>query len=244
MIKRILLSFFAVLALLTAALAPAQVVVDPAKAGFSQRDIGDYAYAALPAASAYTGKTAYATNLGANGSVLQSNGTRWRAVNGTAVLKALAAPVSGVVNSETIVLQTLIPAGAWQTNDTIRIWISGTKSGSTDAYLMSARIGTAGTTADTVITGLSAFSLMTATGLTGGAVFDIKLLSATSVQRTGGTTSGQGTYTAGSSSGAIAAATTISDASANALYVSVSIYSGGASNTVAALTGQIQLITP
>lgn len=199
--------------------------------------------ASYPAAS-YSGYEAYCSDLGANGTRMVSNGTRWRPVNGETTLKTVAAAQTGITSAETIVLQSLIPAGAWQVNDTIRIWLAATKSGTTDSGLLSVRVGTAGTTADTAITTLSAYTLMAAAGVAGGSISDIKLVSATTAQRLGTSSGATGTYQTASGSGAAAAATTISDASTNALYVSVTLKSSAANDTVGVQSGQIKLITP
>ena len=182
------------------------------------------------------------TDVGSSGTLMRYANGRWRPLAGQAMLASLGASVSGVTNSETIVLQTLIPAGAWQTNDTIRLFFTGGKSGTTDTYLITVRVGTAGTTADTAITGLSGFTGMIAANFSAGWIFDIKLNSATSAQRLGSSGAQSGSFT--SSAAAVASATTITDASANALYVSLSIYSGGATNTVSINNGSILLITP
>lgn len=202
-------------------------------------------FSGLPAAASYSGSFALVTNLGAAPGVwLVSDGTRWKTFSGEATLKALGNPIAGIANTETIILQTLIPAAAWQTNDTIRVWLTTTKSGTTDIGNLTVRVGTAGTTADTAITGLSAFALMGATAVSGGGIFDIKLLSATSAQKLGSNSGNTHTYQNSSGTAAVAAATTITDASANALWVSVGLASAGATNTVSVLSSQIQLVTP
>lgn len=192
-------------------------------------------------ASAGNGQIYLFTDIGASGTLMRYAGSRWRPLAGQAQLASLGAAVTGIANSETIVLQTLIPAGAWQTNDTIRIWFSGTKSGTTDNQLIGVRIGTAGTTADAAVTGLSAYIFANAAGVIGAGIYDVKLVSATSALRIGASAAASSGYYTNLSN--IAAATPISDAAANALYVSVSTYSSGATNTVSAVSGQIQLIT-
>lgn len=201
---------------------------------------------ARPAATAVpAGTTYFASDLGENGTLLMSNGTRWRTVNGApAALKTLGAASANVNNVETIVLQTLLPAGAWQVNDTLRIWLTGTKSGSTDTGNLSVRIGTLGTTADAPIGGLSGLQFMAASGLAGAGIFDIKLNSNTLAQKLGVNANASHAYQALTSTSAVAAAVAISDAAANALYVSLSLTSGGATNTMQLTSGQIQLITP
>jgi len=210
--------------------------------------LGDQTWATLsssfPAAS-YSGYMVRVTDVGANGCYMVSNGTRWQQLQGQAILKGLGAAVSGIANSETIVLQTLLPANVWQVNDTIRVWLNVTKSGTTtDSLACRIRAGTAGTTADTAIYSSSGANLLATSNQSGGFIFDFKLASATSSQRVGDAATNQaGSYTAAVSTAA-AAAVTITDASANALYISVSIFSSGVAETVAIQSGQIQHITP
>lgn len=193
--------------------------------------------------SAGNGQMYLFTDLGASGTIMRYSGSRWRPLAGQAQLASLGAAVTGITNSETIVLQTLIPAAAWQTNDTIRVWLHGSKSGTTDTYSIWVRVGTAGTTADTAITGLSGYQFMPAAGVTGGGIYDVKLASATSAQKIGGSLTAVMSYYT-NQLGALSAATVISDASTNPVYVSLSVASSGATNTVAVQSAQIQLITP
>lgn len=210
----------------------------------SAGQVPTYAYASLPAASSVPpGFMVFVSDLGANGTLLMSNGTRWRPEGGTATLAALGAVVASVANTETIVLQTKLPVGAWQANDTIRIWVDATKNGATDTGLLSVHVGTAGTTGDTQITGLSAAAILSAAALSGGWNYDVKLLSTTSAQRVGVNGATLPTYS-GASTSAAYAATTITDAGANALFVSVGLASGGTTNTLGVQACHIQLITP
>jgi hypothetical protein len=203
--------------------------------------LGPFAWASLPDATLYAGYRARVTDGGPTGGIyVVSDGVRWKPVNGTANLKTLGAAVSGIANTEQIVLQALLPINFWQTNDNLRLWLATTKSGATDSMNLNVRVGTAGTTADTAVMTVSA---MGATNLSSGLQFDFRLVSATSLQRVGQIASSTGSYV-GASNTAAPAAVTISDASANALYVSVGIASSGATNTVAAQSGQIQIITP
>lgn len=202
------------------------------------------AYAALPAASSVpSGVRFTATDLGTNGTDVVSNGTRWRVSTGTASLVQLGATTGAITNTEAIVCQTKLPVNAWLTNDVIRVWITATKNGATDIGNLSVHVGTAGTTADTAITGLSAFAMLAASGVAGGGIFDIKLVGSTSAQKIGANVVNTHAYTA-SGSTAVAAATTITDASANSLWVSVGLASAGATNTLTGTSCQIQLLTP
>ena len=201
--------------------------------------IGSMLWANRPTPSAaLAGVVAFFTDLGANGSFMQATSTRWRALNGRAVLKDLGDPVASIANSNTIVLQALIPIGAWQTND--EIWVDGlslTKSGTTDSLSASWYVGTAGTTSDTAI--FSGNGLIAAANRTLWSSLAMKLVSATSAQKFG-----QGGSVYGTQGGAESAAVTITSAAANALYVSFAIQSSGASNTVGIQGGQIVLRTP
>jgi hypothetical protein len=205
---------------------------------------GSGTWANRPSPIPANGTFYFATDVGENGTLLQSNGTRWRALNGRTTLKTLAAPVSGIAAAEQIVLQTLLPIGAWQNRDSLIIQLDTTKSGVTDTGLLTIRVGTLGTTGDTAITGFSSFQFMTAGGVAGGGTYEICLNSATSAQKMGANTNGQSSHSSPAGSATGATATTITDASANALHVSVGLLSGGATNTVAALAGSISLITP
>lgn len=199
-------------------------------------------WSALPAAASNVGAIFRVSDIGANGAQFISNGARWRAVNGAATLAALGASITGISTTEQIVFQSFIPAGAWQANDIIRInKLALGKSGITNTGQLTIRIGTAGTVADTAITGLSNLAALAAGDQSGGFEFDIKLVSATSAQKVGGNA---GTSFGGGSSTTVAAATTISSAAANALWVSVCLSSSGATDTVSVDSGQIQLVTP
>lgn len=202
-------------------------------------------FASLPAAASNAGQIARVTNIGPSGfgSLWVSNGTIWSPLGGTLMLKTLGAPVTGIANSETIVLQTIIPAGAWQVNNTIRVWFGMTKSGTTDAGGALVRIGISGTTADQSISGFSSSSFMASANQSSGYICDIKLLSSTTAQKQGAASSSAGSYGAASSI-AINAANTIPNSSANDLYVSLSMQSSGTANTVGITAGQLQLISP
>jgi hypothetical protein len=205
---------------------------------------GSGTFAAKPAANTVPAGTIYrASDLGENGAYIESNGTRWRLVQGEAALKTLGAATAAINNVETIVLQTLLPAGTWQQYDTIRVRLAMTKSGTTDTGQVTVRVGSAGTTADTAILGLSGFVVLTAAGRSTGVEFDVKLLTATSAQKMGNNVAGSSSY-GGTGATAAANATTITDASANALYVSVGIASSSTNDTVAMQSGVIQLATP
>lgn len=190
-------------------------------------------WANIPAAGT-AGKMVFVSNAGTKGSMWLDDGTRWKPTNGYAVLASLDSVSSNVANSETIVFQYQIPAGLWQTGDIIRINYSQEKSGTTDTAALVIRCGTAGTTSDTQLSGSSA-NIAAANRFNSGYV-EYRLNSATSAQQTA-TLGG-----VGSASSALPAIA-ISSASANALYISVSIYSSGATDTVALRSAMLQIFS-
>lgn len=179
------------------------------------------------------------TDVGEYGALFQYSGGRWRALNGFAALKQLASASSNIGATQTVVLQTLAPAGLINTGDSIRVFTAVSKSGTTDAMAFAVRVGTAGTTGDTAV--LSFASGLSAASRTGGFFSEIKLTASTTMQAMG--SSGLINTYGGSTATAQAVGTTIVDASANALYISVSI-AGGATDSVVLTHGRIELITP
>jgi len=185
-------------------------------------------------ASYPTGLPVFISNAGTTGSLWIYTGTRWKPLNGQALLASLDAVSSNIGSSATIVHQYLIPAGMLQTGDRIRARISGSKSGTTDAMTLRFYMGTAGTTSDTqVMSG----TVLAAGNRNFGTDIDFRLSSATTLQQLSGITAPFGYSTSGST--AYPAAVSITSAAANALYFSVGIFSGGATNTVAIEDSQI-----
>ena len=202
--------------------------------------------AAAPAANAVTsGTTYFATNVGPHGTLLQSNGTRWRGLNGAPICMKLADPVTGITNTPVIALQALFPIGLLQAGDMVLFDMTTSKSGTTDSCGLTCRWGTAGTTADGIITGWSSQTYMGASNVSGGGQQAIRIVSTTSIAKVGNNTASAASYTTPAGTGAAAAATTaLPDSAANALYLSVVLFSTGASNTVDMTSGRVTLATP
>lgn len=115
-----------------------------------------YTWATIPAAASYTGVVIRLTDVGQGGSYWYSDGTRWRAVGGSYVIKGLTAPVtSDGTTTEAVIAQVAIPAGLYRTGDYLRVFSSFTKSGTADTHTSRWRFGTAGTTSDTVVNSVS-----------------------------------------------------------------------------------------
>lgn len=155
--------------------------------------------------------------------------------SGRTLVKSLNATTATVANTETVVLQYLIPAGSWLTGTAYELdKLVALKSGTTDTGTIKIRIGTAGTTADTSI--MSVAALSTATRQWRGDA-SIRLESATTVLPSGGTSGG---FLQGNAAGALAAIT-ISNVS-NALYLSVTLASSSTNDTVALAMGSIWMV--
>lgn len=193
-----------------------------------------YSWASKPA-SYSVGQPVFISDAGAKGSHWYYDGALWKPLGGECLLASLDATVAGIANSETIGFQYQMPAGLWQVGHQLHVIASCTKSGSTDTGTLRGRIGTAGTTADTQV--FSA-QVMNAAQRQFAGVADLRLESATSVLELPVTT----TLGYGAVNGVIGGATTISSASANSLFVDVSMVSGGTTDTVSLLAVQLFLI--
>lgn len=196
--------------------------------------IGNTTWASIPAAGT-AGKMVFVSNAGTKGSMWLDDGTRWKPLNGIATLATLDTTSANIGNTQTVVFQYLIPAGMWQVGDRIRIYSTFVKSGTTDTGTWYLTVGTAGTIFDTTI--ISSTQL-TAGNRQIGNIWEFRLESATSLQPIASSAGGYGTPT----STAQPAPSTISSATANALYVSVSI-KGGTTDTVKLVDGQIELVS-
>ena len=140
------------------------------------------------------------------------------------ILKSINTRVNVAAGAaETIVAQYQFPAGFLKQYDRIRIYATFSKSGTTDTGVITFRVGTAGTAADTsVFTG----NALNAASRVLGAIHDFKLASATTLQHcgTGGVGPMNGSYI-GVNGTAYPAAVTISDIS-NSLYLTVTVTPG------------------
>lgn len=189
-----------------------------------------YTWATLPSAADYPYAGAVVTNGTERPLLVTSDGTRWRPV-GHQLLKRLGAAVTGLTNVEAISLQYLFPAGMLGQYDGISLEVAFSKSGATDALVLTARWGQLGTTGDSAITGFSAFLQGSTTMRAGGAVHELKLPTTTSVQKMGANLTNT-SYFSATATGVIAAATVIADVTANPSYLSVALLSNGATDTV------------
>lgn len=197
----------------------------------NMRRAQSYTWATLPAIG-LAGRMAWCTNFGTKGALLTDDGTRWKPV-GTVTLASLDATIGPINNTETIGLQYQFPSPAmWALKDHLRLFLTMTKSGATDAGVLGIRVGTTGAisggTPDTVI--LSS-NLMSAANLATGVHQDYRLEDATHVQQLAGNSAAVSGYSVASNT-IFAASVVISSAVANSLYFTVTIKSSSTNNTV------------
>lgn len=203
---------------------------------------GSSVWAAIPAANTVPqGSLWFATDIGSAGQFFKSDGsTRWHPVGGAINAYTLPAPSSSLCTSETILGQYLIPANLLQVGDTLRIWVSLGKSGTTNTLDTRIRIGTLGTVSDTIITGTSGVNLLAA-NRSRGDIYDLSLVSATSIKKVG-SSAVAGSYS-GVNTTAPPAATAIASAAANALYVSYTGLSNGSTDTMSLEDFKVQIVS-
>lgn len=186
-------------------------------------------------ASYPVGQSIFISNAGTKGSHWFFDGTRWKPMGGRTVLATLDTAPAAIGSTETIVLQYLVPAGLWQAGDIIRAQAFVERSGTTDVTSAFLRCGTDGTTSDTAL--LNGASWLSSTSKTILGLVDFRLESATSAQQL------SVNFGYGSSSLGAASPVTITSASANALYVSFSVKSAAATDTVTVRSAAIELLS-
>lgn len=204
--------------------------------------IDSVAFASLPAAASSTRRLYHVSNIGgASGIFMSSNGTRWRAFNGWALVGSIDAESTPTTNTTPgIKLQITFPAGSLLPGDRVRLLWTQRKSGTTDTAATNIYVGTAGTTADAVI---YSQTTLAAAQQQGGFQMDIRLHTDTTMGPMP-TTSGSGTGSSYPAVNNAAAAATVAvpSAAANALIVSVAILTSGASNSTTIWDAQAYLI--
>lgn len=193
--------------------------------------LASYTWATIPAAGT-AGRMIFISDAGTKGSTWFDDGAHWKPLNNQALLGSLDTPSAGVNASETIAFQYKSPAAFWQLTNRLRLIGTLSKSGTTNSGVLNIRIGTAGTTGDSIVLNSTVLS---AGNRQVSFIYDIRIESATTVQLMNNV-SGYGTAT----STALASATTISNIS-NALWFNVTI-TGGATDTVSLTDAQLWLI--
>lgn len=183
-----------------------------------------YTWATKPLASSFDGLVIRITDVGSGqlgnggGTLWFSNGTKWKAVNGSAVLDSIDTPNASSGNA----LQNLNPnhnaiyGGVLGLYDCFDVELTATKSGTTATATITLRYGPLGTIADPVI---STISDLASTSQGGGYKFSFKRISATQIQRLGGA-AGSNPF-GGASLGLPPAAVTVSNMDTVTHYLSI-----------------------
>ena len=197
-----------------------------------------YTWATKPLASAYTG-FAFINDV-AGGSLWYSNGTRWKPANNHLILYDLAAPVAQTCGTEQIFASCTFPVNMLAIGDKFRIYLTMSKSAAVETATHSFNFGTAGTIADTLLTGGST-TIPGAANLMVGNILEFKVTANNAIQRMGtGLTNGFD----GAGTGAITAATTTSNVTTNQMILTFSTLSSAGAETYTMHDFSVELITP
>lgn len=204
-----------------------------------------YTWATLPAASTLSGVMVFVSDVG-GGTYWRSNGTRWRPLNNMACLGALGARVSQTGSAEYLYYNVKVPAGAWKDNDRLRFRFTMTKSSTAETATMRVRVGQLGTVSDAAMylggasaTATTSASLAT-TNNTYGGFFDVKRVSATSLQKLG-----SGSFTQpynGATNAVFASAFTVADMDTNDTYFNLTVSKDAGVEAVALEDMAVELV--
>lgn len=203
--------------------------------------IGSYTFATLPSAASNSGAIARVTDIGpaTAGSLWISNSTIWKPVNGMvpAVTNCARTSAAGGAAETVTNLKFQFPAAFFNAGDRLRFYAWFTKAGGSTIGSVTIRIGTNGTTADTIV--YPNWNLMNAGARSAALFLDISIVSTTSTQAEGAVPAGTnpGGYINASTSVA-PAAVTISNVS-NSLWAEVTI-TPGATDAFALENGRME----
>lgn len=202
--------------------------------------LGTTTFANLPTAGT-AGRPMFVSDIGPHGSVWVDGGDIWRPESNQLLLAIKDTSQSGITNSESTVLATAaLPASFFRVTDTIRVFYSAVRSGTTDTSSLRTRLGTAGTSADT---SLGTHTVIASTNLVSSSFIDYRLESDngsnSTWQQIGRTDFGYGGVTTNGAASTVTTAPAISTAS---LKLSAGFVSAGATNTITAQKVEILLI--
>lgn len=154
------------------------------------------------------------------GSLFYSNGTRWKPVNGGAILDAVDTANTSVANTTEQQLNpnhAAIPAGVIGDFDRLRLKITLSKSSNADTSTIRLRYGPLGTVADPIIITITSLA---AANQSYGAQIDFKRVSATSLQKLGNADPSTGFN--GAVSSTVTAPVAVSSMDTNIMYLTIS----------------------
>ena len=204
--------------------------------GFSFTPIQNTSFAALPPAAENSG-VIYRVTDAAN-SLWESNGTRWRPVNGKAVIKTLPTEFSMSGTTAVKAFECILPAGSVKDGDTLQLRYTLGKSGTAETCQITVRLGAAGTTADTT---LASFGPLATTNISAGILADYKRLSATSVRKQGN--GANNSAFAGQSTAAVNAPVTVASLDAAPAYLTIWMNNTAAVETSTMYDCILELVT-
>jgi len=222
--------------------APAMVVTDTfgvvsiVGPNLSFTPIQNTTFAALPAAASSSGLIFRVTDI-AN-SLWESNGTRWRPVNGKAVIKTLATEFSMSGTTAVKAFEAIIPAGAFKDGDTLQFRYTVGKNGTAETCNLALRMGSTGLVTDTA---LSSFGPLATTNISNGILADYKRLSATSVRKEGN--GANNSAFSGQSTAAVNSPVTVSSIDAAASYLTIWLANTAAVETTTMYDCILELVT-
>lgn len=193
-------------------------------------------WSALPAAPQNEGLIRRISDL--NDALFESDGVRWRPVNGVCVIAQLGTDWTMTGTTESFALKAPIPAGLLKNGDRLRLRFTAGKSGTVEAITFNLRLGAAGSTADTA---LQSYVLLNGTNISIGVLVDFKRLSATSIRKIGN--GSQATSYSGSATVGIASPVAVSNMDTNNLLLSFGLVSSAASETVTVADAVVELLT-
>lgn len=163
------------------------------------------------------------------GTLMYSNGTRWKPVNGAVLLDGIDTANVGAANTTEQQLNpnhVVIPAGVVGNFDKLRVMLTVSKSAGVDSATIRLRFGPLGTVADPAIATITALAGAQQTFAT---IMQFRRASATSIQRLGNADSASSYQ--GASAGAYQAAVAVSSMDANPMYMTFSVQMTGGTET-------------
>jgi hypothetical protein len=205
--------------------------------GTSHYIITNETFATLPAAASNQGRVCRVTDL--NNALFESNGTRWKPVNGIAVIGGLDTDASTAATAETNLFQKALPIGLVQNGDRLRLRQTVGKSGTAETASWVLRMGKSGNTGDAAI---SSGALLATTNDAMGMLYDLKRVSATSVRKLGhGAQANQ--YNGTATADVAAAVSTVDSMDTNIFYLSVNWATSVGTEIITVYDLQLELVS-
>lgn len=200
--------------------------------------VADMTFSAMLALSpaAFQGRVVRVTDLGR--ALFESNGTRWKPVNGRAVIGSIDTDATMTGTAETIMFQRLLPAGLLKNGDTLSLTYTIGKSGTAETTTVTLRLGASGTVADALLSG---FGPLTASNISAGLLTEYTRVNATSVQKLG--SGANNNAYGGPSTAALHAPVAVANMDTTPLYLSLTMAQSAAVETATLRRLRLELIS-